>query len=52
MEKFRAKAVDFGDKWRDSPRSAAPMDVKLFAKSGQANKPRLPGFYNLQQILF
>jgi hypothetical protein len=41
--------VDFGDKFSESAASREAVKVKLFAKSGGANKPRCQPTNNLQQ---
>ena len=49
---FRASAVDSGDNPGDSAQLRDRPKVKLFAKPGEANKPRDAPSYNLQLTLF
>jgi hypothetical protein len=44
--------VESGDEARESAGFRHAFRVKLFAKSGEANKPRVAPSYNLQQTLF
>ncbi|HEX8213974.1 MAG TPA: uroporphyrinogen decarboxylase family protein, partial [Allosphingosinicella sp.] len=52
MNWFRAYPVDSGEKRSESAGLRGCPGVKLFAKSGGANKPHHPSSYNLHQTLF
>ena len=52
MKKFLEQAVESGDEQRESTAPLSPTRVKLFAKSGGANKPRDATPYNLLQTLY
>ncbi len=50
-EKFRVLGVDYGDRMCESAALRGALQVKLFAKEGEGNKPRQSTLYYLQQTL-